>query len=43
MHDTTDVNKSYEVLKDSIDYLKSQGYTFSNFYDFISRTNREAL
>lgn len=35
MHDTTDVNKSYEVLKDSIDYLKSQGYTFSNFYDFI--------
>lgn len=35
MHDTTDVNKSYEILKDSIDYLKSKGYIFSNFYDFI--------
>lgn len=35
MHDTTDVNKSYNVLKDSISYLKSQGYEFSNFYDFI--------
>lgn len=35
MHDTADVNKTYDVLKDSINYLKSQGYTFSTFYDFI--------
>lgn len=35
MHDTADVNKTYDVLKDSISYLKSQGYTFSNFYDFV--------
>ncbi len=35
MHDTADVNKTYNVLKDSIDYLKSQGYLFSTFYDFI--------
>lgn len=37
MHDTTDVNKTYEVLKDSISYLRSQGYEFSNFYDFINK------
>lgn len=36
MHDTADVNKTYNVLKDSIDYLKKQGYEFSNFYDFVS-------
>lgn len=35
MHDTTDVNKTYEVLKDSIKYLKSEGYDFRNFYDFV--------
>ena len=34
MHDTTDVNKTYDILKDSILYLENQGYTFSNFYDF---------
>ena len=33
MHDTADVNKTYDVLEDSIKYLKSQGYTFKNFYD----------
>ena len=33
MHDTNDVNDSSVVLKDSIDYLKSQGYEFKNFYD----------
>ncbi len=33
MHDTNDVNDSSLVLKDSIDYLKSQGYEFKNFYD----------
>lgn len=36
MHDTADVNKTYDVLKDSIDYLKSQGYDFKNFYDFVN-------
>lgn len=35
MHDTADVNKTYNVLKDSICYLKNQGYEFRNFYDFI--------
>lgn len=33
MHDTQDVNDSSIVLKDSINYLKSQGYEFKNFYD----------
>lgn len=33
MHDTTDVNDSSAVLRDSILYLKSQGYEFKNFYD----------
>ena len=33
MHDTNDVNDSSIVLKESIDYLKSQGYEFKNFYD----------
>ena len=33
MHDTADVNETYLVLKDSINYLKEQGYTFQNFYD----------
>lgn len=37
MHDTADVNKTYDVLKDSIDYLKSQNYEFRNFYDFINK------
>lgn len=37
MHDTADVNKTYDVLKDSISYLKSQGYEFRNFYDFINK------
>jgi len=30
-------NKTYDILKDSISYLRSQGYTFSNFYDFIKK------
>lgn len=37
MHDTADVNKTYDVLKSSILYLKSQGYTFTNFYDFVNQ------
>lgn len=36
MHDTADVNKTYNVLRDSILYLKFQGYEFRNFYDFIN-------
>lgn len=35
MHDTTDVSNSSLVLKDSIIYLKEQGYEFKNFYDLF--------
>lgn len=35
MHDTKDVNDSSLVLKDSISYLKSQGYIFKNFYELF--------
>ena len=35
MHDTKDVSNSSNVLKDSIQYLKSEGYTFKNFYDIL--------
>lgn len=35
MHDTNDVSNSSLALKDSITYLKSQGYTFDNFYRFM--------
>lgn len=35
MHDTKDVNDSSKVLKESIEYLKLQGYSFRNFYDLI--------
>ena len=31
MHDTKDVSNSSEALKESIEYLKSEGYTFENF------------
>ena len=34
MHDTKDVSDSSTVLKDSINYLRAQGYTFKNFYNF---------
>lgn len=33
MHDTGDVNNTYDVLKDSIKYLKLNGYIFKNFYE----------
>lgn len=33
MHDTSDINETHLVLKDSIHYLKEQGYIFQNFYD----------
>lgn len=35
MHDTGDVNKTYDVLEDSINYLKSQGYTFKTFHSLF--------
>ena len=35
MHDTKDVSDSSSVLKDSIRYLRDQGYEFRNFYDLI--------
>lgn len=35
MHDTKDVNDSSLILKDSIAYLRSQGYEFRNFYEFV--------
>lgn len=35
MHDTKDVNDSSTILKESIDYLKSKGYEFKNFYDLL--------
>lgn len=38
MHDTKDVSNSSSVLKDSILYLKSQGYSFKNFYEFFGGT-----
>ncbi len=36
MHDTKFVSDSSSVLKESIEYLKSNGYTFKNFYEFIT-------
>ncbi len=35
MHDTSDVNDTPSILKDSIHYLKEQGYEFKNFYDLL--------
>lgn len=36
MHDTKDVSDSSAILKESIQYLKSEGYEFNNFYDLLS-------
>lgn len=36
MHDTCDVNDTPAVLKESIDFLKNEGYEFHNFYDFFN-------
>ena len=33
MHDTKDVSDSSSALKESIEYLKTEGYNFKNFYD----------
>ena len=35
MHDSGDLNKTQNVLQDSIDYLKQQGYEFRNIQDLI--------
>ena len=35
MHDAAFVNKTYNVLEDSIAYLKEEGYTFRTFQDII--------
>ena len=35
MHDSLDVSDSSAVLKDSISFLRSQGYVFQNFYDLL--------
>lgn len=35
MHDTADVSNSSLALKESINYLKEQGYEFRNFYDLF--------
>lgn len=35
MHDTKDVSNTSEALKESINYLKLQGYRFENFYNLI--------
>lgn len=35
MHDTKDVSNSSLALEDSIEYLKSEGYSFRNFYSFV--------
>lgn len=35
MHDTKDVNDSSLVLEDVISFLKTQGYEFKNFYNFL--------
>lgn len=37
MHDTCDLSDTPSALKDSISYLKSQGYEFHNFYDFFNQ------
>jgi len=35
MHDTKFVSDSSTALKDSIEYIRSQGYTFDNFYSLF--------
>lgn len=35
MHDTNDVNDSSKILKESIQYLKNEGYKFNNFYNLL--------
>ena len=35
MHDTSDVNDTPSILKESINYLRNEGYIFRNFYDLL--------
>lgn len=35
MHDSGDVNNTYDILEDSIEFLKKEGYVFKTFYDLI--------
>ncbi len=35
MHDTKDVSDSSAILKESIEYLRQEGYEFKNFYDLL--------
>ena len=35
MHDTKDVSDSSTILRESIEYLKSDGYEFKNFYNLL--------
>lgn len=36
MHDASTKILTYETLKDVIDYLRGEGYTFNNFYNIMS-------
>lgn len=36
MHDASTKILTYETLKDVIDYLRNEGYTFDNFYNIMS-------
>ena len=35
MHDTGDVNKTYDILQESINLIKSEGYEFKTFYELL--------
>lgn len=35
MHDSSSKILTYETLKDVIDYLRNEGYTFENFYSIM--------
>ncbi len=37
MHDSGDVNKTYDVLEDSINFLREDGYEFRTLHDFVTQ------
>ena len=43
MHDSGDVNKTFDALEDSISYLKEQGYEFRTFYDFVKNGEKGVI
>lgn len=43
MHDTGDVNCTSDVLKESIEYLKEEGYEFRNMYDFVTMQSETGI